>query len=274
MRAKNIRTTTPEEPPPPPTSGGAVRWVLIAVVLLVLGASFGIVMVKLTAGPSASPSPSPSSAIASTSPAPSASGSPGASSSPSPSPSQAAPELAAMMPTSVNGTAMTVDSAKDATKLGSGPAPRAIGAAAKEFGKTAADFEIAAAYDAAGSTTLQILGFRLPGVPPLKLQPVIMNAWLAADVPGVTKTTVVIGGRTATKVSYGDGGSDEYVVVYSDALFDIETSDATLAAKAAAAIGGGSASGSPIPSSSPAASGSTSPSPTPAPSGSPSASPS
>ena len=272
MRAKNVRRTVPE-PPPPASGGGTTRRVLVVAALLVLGASFGIVMVKLTSTPSASPSPSPSSALASASPSVPASGSPGASPSPSPSPSQAAPELAAMMPTSVNGTALTVQTAKDASTLGTSPAPRAINAAVTALGKKPADFEIALSYDASGSSTLQIFGFRLPGVTPEQLKPVILNAWLAADVRGVTTTTVAIDGKSVTKVSYGTG-ADEYVVPYRDALFDVETSDATVAAKAIAAIGGAPSSASPSPSSSPAASGSISPSPSPAPSASPSPSPS
>jgi hypothetical protein len=273
MRAKNIRTAAPE-PPPPPSSSGMARRVVVVAVLLVLGASFGIVMVKLTSTPSASPSPSPSVALASPSPSAAASGSPGASPSPSPSPSQAAPDLAALMPTSVDGTALTVQTAKDASTLGTSPAPRAISAAVTAFGKKPADFEIAISYDASGSSTLQIFGFRLPGVTPEQLKPVILNAWLAADVHGVTTTTVAIGGKSATKVSYGTG-ANEYVFPYGDALFDVETADAAVAAKAVAAIGGApsgspAASGSPAPSSSPAASGSAAPTASPAPSPSPS----
>lgn len=267
MRAKNIRTTVPE-PPPPASTGGNSRRILVVAGLLVLGAAFGIVMVKLTSSPSASPSPSPSAALASASPSVAASGSPGASPSPSPSPSQAAPELAAMMPTSVGGTALTVQTAKDASTLGTSPAPRAISAAVTAFGKKPADFEIAISYDASGSSTLQIFGFRLPGVTPEQLKPIVLNAWLAADVHGVKTTTVVIGGKSATKVSYGTG-ADEYVFPYQDALFDVETSDPTLAAKAVAAIGA-PPSASTAPTSSPAASGSSAPSGSPAPSPSPS----
>jgi hypothetical protein len=277
MRAKNIRKTAlePEPPPPPGGGGGAARRILAVVALLALGASFAVVMMKLTSTPSASPSPSPSPSAAFASPSASAgaSGSPGTSPSPSPSPSQAAPELAAMMPTSVDGTTLTVETAKDASTLGTSPAARALSAAAKSFGKDPATFEIAIAYDASGSSALQIFGFRLPGVSPAQLQPVILNAWLAADVPGVTSSTTTLGGKAATKIAYGDGGADEYLITQSDALFDIESSDATVAAKVASSIGSGSSSTSPSPTSS-QASGSTSPSPSPSPAGSPSPSPS
>ncbi len=270
MRAKNVRKTAPE-PPPPSSGGGSARRLLAVVGLLILGASFAIVMDRLTASPS-SASPTPSSALASSSTSPAPSPSPTASPSPSPSPSQAAPELAAMMPTSVGGTTLTVQTAKDASTLGTSPAPRAISAAVTALGKKAADFEIAISYDASGGSTLQIFGFRLPGVAPEKLRPVIMNAWLAADVVGVKTSAVTVGGTAATKVSYGTG-ADEYVFTHADALFDVETSDAALAAKAVAAIENpGAVSASP--SASPSASGSAGPSPSPSGSGSPSPAPS
>jgi hypothetical protein len=247
---------------------GPGRWALVVVALLALGASFAVVVDRLVAsGSAASPSPSPSSALVS--PSAAASSSPAASASPAASPSPAAPTLEAMMPTSLDGTALTTDSATDAATLGSGPGPRALGAAVKSLGQDPAALEIAAAYDPTGTLTITVLGFRVPGLAPDQLQPAVMSAWLAADTPGVTTSSTTLSGYPTTKVSYGDGGDDEYLFPYKDALIVIETSDATLAAKAAAAVGTGS-SATPVPSGSTAPSASSSPSASPAPTPSPS----
>jgi hypothetical protein len=272
MRSKNVRRSA-REPAPPPTSRSAMgpgRWALLVVALLALGASFAVIVDRLVASGS-SASPSPSSALVSPSAEPSAS--PAASGSPAASPSPAAPVLEAMMPTSLDGTALTTDSATDAATLGSGPGPRALGAAVKSLGQDPTTLEIAAAYDPTGALTITILGFRVPGLTPDQLQPAVMSAWLAADTPGVTTSTTTLSGYPTTKVSYSDGGDDEYVFTYKDALIVIETSDATLAAKAAAAVGTGS-SATPVPSGSTAPSGSTTPSASPSSSASPAPSPS
>ncbi len=269
VRPKNVHRQVDEAPPPPRSSGwSGGRLILATVALLALGASFAIIAERLVTGgnPASTASPSPSVALTSPSADASPSGSPAPTPSPSPSPSPAAPDLVALLPKSIDGTTLTIDSAKDTTSLGTGPAARALTASVKKLGKKSADFEIAAAYDPNGTLKVQVLGFRLPGVDPAKLEPIVLNAWLAADVPGVTKTNVKLAGHDALKVSYGDGGNDEYLLTYHDALFLIETADASLAEKAAAAIGTGSAGGSPAPSGSPSGSASPSPSPSPSPS--------
>lgn len=140
------------------------------------------------------------------------------------------------MPHAVNGTPLTIGSATDATSLSGAPSSRALNAAVTSFGKKPADLEIAEAYDASGSIDLTILGLRVAGVDPSKLRPVVIDAMLATTAPGVTSSDVNLSGTPATAVSYGDGGPTEYALIHGDSVFLIETADATLAAKAVAAM--------------------------------------
>ena len=257
MRSK-IHRTTPASPAPP-SSGRRTTEVLVALVLLVVGAGVGVSVERFVNPGSGTASPSPSDsafaepslsasdqAAASGLPDASALESPGASSaespgvspgeSPGPSASVAAPVLEAEMPHSINGTTMTTQSATDATSLGNNPSNRALDAAVTSLGKKPADLEIAASYDSSGSVALSVLGFRVAGVDPAKLRSVLLESWLASNTPGVKTSAVTLAGTPATAVSYGDAGPTEYVLVHGDGVFLVETTDQALAAAAVAAM--------------------------------------
>jgi hypothetical protein len=69
------------------------------------------------------------------------------------------------------------------------------------------------------------------------LAPIVLDTWLSASGSGVTTSTVTLGGKELTKVSYGDGGSVSYVrATPGEAVVVIETSDEALAAAAAATL--------------------------------------
>ena len=140
------------------------------------------------------------------------------------------------MPHAVNGTPLTVESATDATSLGSAPSNRALDAAVTNLGRTPADLEIAEAYDASGSLALSVLGFRVSGVDPAKLRTAVLDAWLSVNTPGVTASSVNLLGTPSTRVSYGDSGPNEYAFVRGDSLFVVETADQSLAANVVAAM--------------------------------------
>ena len=110
------------------------------------------------------------------------------------------------------------------TILGNDPGSRSFAAAVSTLGVTPAKLELAFAYDEAGSLAVTVLGFRIPGISPTKLRPLVLETWLSATAPGVKSSSVTIGGIATTKVTYGDEGSDEYVLVRGDAVFVVETS--------------------------------------------------
>ena len=165
-------------------------------------------------------------------------GTPGASDQPTPEASLAAPELEAALPTSVGGTTLSVNSATGSTVLGTDPGSRAIAAALRTAGVSVDAFRAAQAYDPSGTVDLSITAFRVEGMTSDVLKGIVLSSWLSAGGTGVTTSTTTVEGRTATEVDYGDGGAPSYVVVDGDIVFVVETSDATLATQAVAALPG------------------------------------
>jgi hypothetical protein len=155
---------------------------------------------------------------------------------PSPTDSPAAPELESALPTSVGDIQLTVESAVGSSILGSDQGSRAITAALRADGLTADDLHVAQAYDATNQADLSFLVVGVTGMQLDALKALVMSSWLAASGPGVTTDTVPLSGRTFTRVSYGDGGSLDYVLAEKDFVLIIETADASLAAQAAAAL--------------------------------------
>jgi hypothetical protein len=223
----------------------------LAILVLIVVAAIVALSVGLGGAPSGSASPS-------------SDASPGASDA-VPSETPASAVLESLIPQTVNGTALTVQSRTDAMNIAPDPPGRAIDAAVLSLGKQPTDLEIGYGDDPSGTIDLTIIGFRIPGISPEVLRPIVLRTWLANEGPGVTTTQVNLSGTPVTQVSYGDTGADEYLFVFKDAVFVVETADSDLATQAVVAITGVSASpppgGSAVPSGSPAASGSAAPSP-------------
>ncbi|HYK96594.1 MAG TPA: hypothetical protein VE011_12145 [Candidatus Dormibacteraeota bacterium] len=146
------------------------------------------------------------------------------------------PVLEARMPTTIDDVTLSVQYAVDATNLSSGPDARALDAAIVGLGKQASDLEIAVANDQSGTLDLAVLGFRVNGLTATDVRKAVLEAWLAAGTPGVTSSTITLAGAQVTRVSYGDSGPDEYVLTIDDSVFVLETTDASLAQAAAAAL--------------------------------------
>lgn len=237
MRAKEPRRS-PGPPPRPVRRTNAPLIAISAIVLVVVGAVVVISLQHLGSGtPDSSPGPS-AAAVASSA----ASAAPVASGAATPAASVAAPVLEGLMPRAVNGTTLTVQSAAGASALSSGPSGRALDAAVTTLGKKPTDLEVAVAYDATSALDVSVLAFRIAGEDPSKLLPAVLDGWLAANAPGVTTTTVNVAGTSTTEVSYGTGPKD-YVFVYKDAVFVVESADAAVPGEAVAAI-----TGAPVPS--------------------------
>lgn len=182
--------------------------------------------------------PLPSSAAT---PAGSAEASPGSSAAASPEPSQAAaspaaPQLEALMPREVSGTALVVDSATGDQILGTDAASKALISTLDSFGKKPTDLQVAQAYDASGTLDLTVLGFRVPGLAAAKLQPAVLQTWLFAGAVGVTTKEKTVSGVKVTEVSYGGSTSVSYLAVRKDAVIVVQSADAALAAAALAAL--------------------------------------
>ncbi len=226
---------------------GALSVLVVIVVAVVAALSVGLGGAPSGSGPlssDASPAPGSSDAV--------------------PSDTPASAVLESLMPTTVNGATLTVRTATDANSIAPDPSGRAFDAAVLAMGKQPTDLEIGVAYDGSGSVDLSIIAFRISGISTDKLEPLVLHTWLANQVPGVKTTQVKLSGTAVTQVSYGDSGAEEYLFKFHDAVFVVETADATLATDAVAAVTGVSVSPAPsgsAPEATPGPLGSTAPSP-------------
>lgn len=157
-----------------------------------------------------------------------------------------APELEAMLPSSIGNPTpgasagatlpLTIDSASATDVFGQDPSSRALAARIRALGKTLDDLQVAQAFDETGAVDVAILGFRLPGADGTKLRAAILETWLSSTAEGVTTTTPTLGGKQVTKVDYGDGSAFEYVYAKGDVVIDIETSDEAIATEVLAGL--------------------------------------
>ena len=147
----------------------------------------------------------------------------------------AAPELEALMPTSVGGTTLTVQSTTAADAL-TDPTSRALTAELRNLGANPANLQIAQAFDETNTIDLTIFGFRLVNGDGAKLKAAIIQTWLSAGAPGVKQTEATLGGKKLTKIDYGDEGTVEYVYGGSNYVIVLETADPNIATEAAGAL--------------------------------------
>jgi hypothetical protein len=160
-----------------------------------------------------------------------------------PSGSPFAPELEALLPHAVTDTTstasppasipLTVVSNSATDIFGQDPSSRALAARIRALGGTLDTLQIAQAYDETGAIDLSIIAFRLPNADLAKLRSAIIDTWLAAGAEGVKTTSVELGGKSLTKIDYGDGSTIEYVYAKADYVIVMDTSDLDIATQVA-----------------------------------------
>jgi hypothetical protein len=153
-----------------------------------------------------------------------------------PEESPAAPDLVAMVPATVDGLDLEVVSFLGSTYLSENQGSRAILAALRAADREPDDLRVAEAYDALGTTDLNVLVVTVDGLPVAQTEALVMNVWLTATGAGVTREPFEMAGKSFTRVDYGDGGGMNYVLAEDDTVLVITTADADLAAAAAAAL--------------------------------------
>jgi hypothetical protein len=165
--------------------------------------------------------------------------------------SHAVADLEALLPADVNGTSLTRESWTGDTVLGDDSWSTSLTTFLTAAGKTAADFQASQAYDTAGTLDLSAGAFRAAGIDGPALRDAIIAAY-KGDYPDLKLTKSTIGGLDVTSGDFGDGSVNSYWYVRDDVVFDIETSDPSIAQAALAALP--TTAGSSAPSSSAAAS--------------------
>ena len=140
------------------------------------------------------------------------------------------PALEALLPTSLAGVSLTVES-QAGTDLATKSAP--FDAFLAALGKTRADFWLASAY-AAGGLKAEIGAWRVKGADPALLLPGFKKALQASSTTPLAEAEETLAGRAVTRI--GDKGQlprgPIYVYARGDALLFVETPEGALAEEA------------------------------------------
>ena len=140
------------------------------------------------------------------------------------------PELEALLPTTLGGVALTVES-QAGTDLATNSA--AFDAFLASLGKTRADFSLASAYAPQGLKA-QVGAWRVKGGDPALLLPGFRTAVQASSATPLTQVEEIVAGRKVTRI--GDPGQltqgPLYVVVRGDTLLFVQTPEPALAEEA------------------------------------------
>lgn len=173
-----------------------------------------------------------------------------------------APELEALLPRQVNGTAIDIQSWKGGDYLTDDTWSTSIRAFLTKSGKTAADFRVAQGYDQNDGLPGTLFAYAVTGVPAPAVRDALIAAW-KSDYPDMVVSQVKLGGRDVTKGGFGADTASSYLYLRGDVVFDFESTDDTFVAAALAALPEPGASGAPAsqaPGSAPGQSGAASPS--------------
>lgn len=141
------------------------------------------------------------------------------------------PELEALLPTTLGGTALTIES-QSGTELSTQSA--AFDSFLKGLGKTRADFSLASAYSAGGGLKAEVGAWRVRGADASLLLPGFKTAVQASSATPLSQAQETIAGRSVTRI--GDPGQlaqgPLYVIVRGDTLLFVQTTQPALAEEA------------------------------------------
>ena len=154
----------------------------------------------------------------------------------SPGAVQASPELAALLPTEIDGTRFIVQTFTAADAFGNDAGSRAVTAGLRKLSASPADLELAEVFDVNEELDLYLFAFRLPGADPAALHSLVLDSWLVAGAEGVTTEEVELGGKMVTLVDYGDEFPSAYLYSIGDVAVIIHTGSEDLASAAADAL--------------------------------------
>ena len=228
VQARRARATDGKREPGQPPASGVRFWQVIAIVALI-AATAGWTTVAVIAL-----RPGPASEVAAASPTDEPAPTDDASVEP-PVESHEVADLEALLPAELNGTSLIRESWTGTTFLGDDTWSSSVTTFLTDAGKTAADFQASQAYDAAGALDLNAGAFRVAGIDGAVLRDALIAAW-TGDYPELKVTKTTIGGLNVTSGDFGDGGISSYWYVRDRVVFDIETSDPSIALAALSAL--------------------------------------
>jgi len=170
-----------------------------------------------------------------------------------------APEMEALLPLELSGTALQFQSWTGDEILADDAFGTSLSTFLASAGKTAVDLRIAQAVDPTQALDSRIGVYRVAGVEANALRDALIAAW-KVDRPEIVVSQVTLGGTDVTKVDFGVDYPASYLYLQGDLVYDIGTSDEAIATATLAALPGPRSSPSGAPGS-PAPSGSVTPSP-------------
>jgi hypothetical protein len=229
---------------PGPTRGSSNFWQPLAIVALIAAtAGWTTVAVLALRNPAAAAVVAPSDSI-----------DPNASQDPSVPPvadTHDVPDLEALLPTTVNGTALQLQSWNGGGILTDDAWSTSITAFLTSAGKTSADLQVAQAYDPNQALDGSFGAYRVVGLATAPVHDALLAAW-KGDSPDMKVSQVTLDGKAITKVDFGQDTPSSYLYQRGDVVYDIETTDEKVASAALAALPTPGASASPHASAAPA----------------------
>ena len=139
------------------------------------------------------------------------------------------PALEAVLPKTVDGTALSTLSTTGAETLAGDPTNDGLFRWLTTVGKASKDLEFAEAYDPTSTVDADIIGLRANGIAVAQLRDELVKSRLATDAAGITRTDKTVGGKAVVVMEYVDQGFVDYVFEHGDAVLVLTTSDPALA---------------------------------------------
>ena len=260
VQSRRVRDDNETVRRPGSGSSGTNMWQVIAIVaLLAATAGWTTVAVIALRGPDTS--------VGDAAASPGDSADPGASDDPSAAPvadTHDAPDLELVLPTAVKGVTLQSQSVTGEGLLSDDAWSKVVTTFLTSVGKTAKDLQFAQAADPNDSLDGSFEVYRVPGVDGAKLRDNLITAW-KGDFPDMKLTDVTVGGQKMIKGEFDTQTPPSYLYVRGEYLYDIWTTDPTIADAAIKALPAPGATAAPRASASPAASTEPAPSASPAP---------
>lgn len=141
----------------------------------------------------------------------------------------AAPDLEALLPGKIDGTALTKGSTTGAVVFGSDAFSRHMARFLASVGKRPTDLRFANARSPSDTLDLETGVFQVRGVGASALRRAIISS-TRPDAPGLTTSTATLSGKPVTMLVY-PGGSILYLYNHGDLVFYVGTQDDALAAR-------------------------------------------
>ena len=162
-----------------------------------------------------------------------------------------APELESLLPATLSGTTLQVQSWDGDTLLTDDPWSLSMTAFLTSVCKVPADLHVAQSYDPDQVFDASIGVYHADGVEATALRDALIAAW-KGDYPEMTVTQVTVGGKEVTKGEFGEDTISSFLYIDGDNVYDIESSDEAVATAALGALPTPSGSAAPAASGSPA----------------------